>query len=170
MGRRQDRACTGLEDLRREVNRALSLPLWAGGMPPTGRNPFATPRQHCRARIDLRIDRVRLCDDLPGEPRAQSRPWRVDDARRVYAAGDRVAVLRACGDGARRRCRPKSGGRTARLRLPHAQDDRRDGAGGNSHHGRARHSDPRAGRAALVGATAIPGPGAWRDKSLARDR
>ena len=51
-------------------------------------------------------------------------------------------------------------GRRAGLRVPHAQDDRRDGAGRRAHHCRARHPAARRHRAGLVGAAAVSGAAA----------
>ena len=133
----------------------------------TSLNALATLRQHCCPCLDLRADRLRLCADLPGEPRAQSRPWRVDDAGRLCGAGDGLAIQRAPGNGTRRGRPPEPVGRRAGLRLSHAQDDRRDGAGSHPHDGSARHPDPRAGGAGVVGAAAISGAGAWRAQPVA---
>ena len=135
---------------------------------PNRKPPLATRRQHHRPRLDLCADRLRLCADLPGQPRAQSRPWRTDDARRLSGAGDRLAVQRPAGDGARRRHPAQPARRRAGLCLPHAQDDRRDGAGGHPHHRRARHPGARRHRADLVVAAAVPGAGARRRQSVAR--
>ena len=43
----------------------------------------AARRQYRRPEFDLRIDRLRLRTDLSGQPRAQSRAWRIDDGRLV---------------------------------------------------------------------------------------
>ena len=129
--------------------------------------PRATRRQHRRPRVDLRADRVRLCADLSRQPRAQSRAWRADDARRLYGAGDRVALQRPSGHRAGRSHPPEPAGRRAGLCLSDAQDDRRDGACRDPHDRRARHSDPRPGGADLVGAAAISGAGARRAEPVA---
>ena len=83
----------GLDDLRREIASAVpcSPRLQRAGAVdarPTREPLRATRRQHRRAGVDLRADRLRLCADLSRQPRAQSRAWRTDDARRLSAADD----------------------------------------------------------------------------------
>src|SRR5687767_2651472 len=94
MGWRQveHRAYRRLEILRREVRHGALVAVSetrASFLSADG----AAPRQHYRARVDLRADRVRLCADLPGKPGAQSGAWRADDAWRVFVAGHCIAVL-----------------------------------------------------------------------------
>ena len=102
--RRRSRVVKDWIDLRREVTgfavvaRARSR---GGGrrLRPT-ESRRAARRQHHRAGGDLRADRLRLCADLSRQPRAQSGAWRADDARRLSAAGDGVAVQRPSVHGA----------------------------------------------------------------------
>ena len=75
-------------------------------------------------------------------------------------AHDRLVVRRAPVRRDRRRRRAQPRGRRAGLRLPDAQDDRRDGARRRAHHRRARHPAARADGADLVGAAAISRAGA----------
>ena len=73
----------------------------------------------------------------------------------------------ADGDRGRGGAQPRR--RRAGLRVPDAQDDRRDGARRRAHHGRARHPAARRDGAGLVGAAAVSGAGARR-RQLRRSR